>query len=154
MLRRTIFAAAASLCLVSTVEAQVPVIDLRLGAHAVMPTGDLGDGFDTSFGLYGRIGAPTGPMKLMAALTWNRLKSKSALFDDLDVITIQAGPHFALTPLADFGVEAAYLTEFEDFGLSPSFSLSMSRFELTAAYTTTFDSPQANWISLGGGIRF
>lgn len=154
MFRRLAFAAAASLCLASTAQAQVPVIDLRLGAHAVMPTGDLGDGFDTSFGLYGRIGAATGPVKLMGTLTWNRLTPTSDLFDDLDVITIQAGPHFSMTPLVDFGFEAAYLTEFEEFALSPNISLSLLRFELTASYTTTFDSPQANWISLGGGIRF
>lgn len=154
MLRPLVFAAAASLCLASAAKAQVPVLDVRLGAHAAMPTGDLGDGFDTGFGLYGRIGAPMGPMKLMGTLTWNRFGAKSDLVDDLNVITAQAGPHFSMTPLLDFGFEAAYFSEFEEFGISPNISLSLLKFELTASYNTTFESPQANWITLGGGLRF
>lgn len=153
-LRILALAAVASLAAVAPAQAQVPLLDVRLGAHAVMPTGDLGDAYDTGFGLYGRIGAPIGPMKLMGSLTWNQFNAASDLFDDQNVITIQAGPHFSMVPLIDLGLELAYYTEFEEAGFSPNVSLALLNLELTASYNMTFDSPQANWMTLGGGFRF
>src|SRR5690606_16198660 len=88
MIRRTFAALAlATLCAAPAV-AQVPVLDVRLGAHAALPSGDLGDAFDAGFGAYGRLGAPVGPLKLMASVTWNRLKAASPFVEDVDVVTI------------------------------------------------------------------
>jgi hypothetical protein len=149
--------AAASLSLLAAAQpaqAQVPLLDVRLGAHAVMPTGDLGDAFDTGFGIYGRVGAPMGPMKLMGSLSWNQFKGANDAIDDVNVIAVSAGPHFSMVPLFDFGLELAYFSEFEELGIQPNISLNLMRFDLTASYNTTFDSPQASWLTLGGGIRF
>jgi hypothetical protein len=149
------FALAASVSLVAAIpaQAQVPILDVRVGAHAVMPTGDLGDAYDTGFGLYGRVGAPVGPMKLMGSLTWNQFKGAGAGIDDENIITVSGGPHFSMV-LLDFGLELAYFSEFEELGLSPNISLNLLRFDITASYNTTFDSPQANWMTLGAGFRF
>lgn len=147
------FATFASIATAVRAQAQVPVIDVRLGAHAVMPSGDLGDAYDTGFGLYGRIGAPVGPMKLMGSLTWNQFNAASDLFEDLNVVTVQGGPHFSMV-LLDLGLELAYFSEFEEVGFSPNISLGLMNLDLTASYSMTFDSPQASWISLGGGFRF
>ena len=156
MLKRLLTTAGAVALLGSAapLQAQVPLLDIRMGAHAAMPTGDLGDAFDAGFGAYGRVGAPVGPIKLMGSLTWNRLKSANPLVDDTDIITVQAGPHFSLMPMLDLGVEAAYFSEIEEFGLAPNLTIALLKFEVTASYNTTFDSPQANWMSLGAGIRF
>ncbi|MDH5233635.1 MAG: hypothetical protein OEW77_01670 [Gemmatimonadota bacterium] len=134
--------------------AQLPVLDLRLGAHAGMPTGDLGDAYDTGFGVYGRLGAPVGPLKLMASATWNRLKGiATASTTDLDVVTVTAGPHFGMAML-DVGIEGGYFSQFQEFGASPNVSLKLLRYELTASYNMTFQDPKGSWLTLGAGLRF
>ena len=134
--------------------AQVPLLDVRVGAHAVMPTSDLGDAYDTGFGVYGRVGAPIGPVKLMATLTWSRLRGITASgTTDLDVITVQAGPHFSLATL-DVGVEAGYFSQFQQIGVAPNLSIELLGFDLTASYSKTFSDPKGSWITLGAGYRF
>lgn len=134
-------------------QSQVPILDFRFGAHAAMPTGDLADTHAAGFGIYGRVGAPVGPMKLMGSFTWNLLAGEGDIAD-VDIITVQAGPHFTLMPLFDFGLEAGYFTEVSEVGFSPNLSLRLIRFDLTASYNTTFGSAPVNWLTLGGGLRF
>lgn len=135
-------------------QAQVPVIDIRLGAHTAMPTADFANTYESGFGVYGRVGIPLGVVKLMGGATWNRFAPKAAADDDLDIFTVQAGPHFFLVPLVDLGLEAAYISEIEKFGLSPSVSVGFMKAEVTAAYYTTFNSPATSWLTLGVGLRF
>lgn len=153
MLRRTLVAAGILLAATAPLQAQVPVIDIRVGAQLASPTGDFKNGFDTGFGVYGRVGVPMGTFKMMGAVTWNRFKPTGA-GADLDFFTLQAGPHFFLVPLVDIGVEAAYISEIEKFGLSPSVNVGFSKLELTASYNTTFESPATNWLTVGLGFRF
>jgi hypothetical protein len=134
-------------------QAQVPILDFRFGAHAAMPTGDLADTHAAGFGIYGRVGAPVGPMKLMGSFTWNLLAGEGGI-EDVDIITVQAGPHFTLLPLIDVGLEAGYFTEVSEVGLAPNVSLRLMRFDVTASYNTTFGSEAINWLTLGGGLRF
>jgi hypothetical protein len=154
MLRRSLFAAGLLTALAAPLQAQVPLLDIRLGAHAAMPTGDFADEFDGGFGAYGRVGVPLGVVKLFGSLTWNRFKAVNPLVDDQDLITVQAGPHFSPIPLLDIGVEGAYFSESEEFGLAPNISLGFVKLEVTASYNTTLDSPRSNWVTLGVGFRF
>jgi hypothetical protein len=153
MIRRTLAALALATLCAAPAAAQVPVLDIRLGAHLAMPTEDLSDAFDAGFGAYGRLGVPVGPIKLMASITWNRLKGANPFVEDLDVITITGGPHFSVG-LLDIGVEGGYYSEFEEFGFSPNVSIGLLQFDVTASYNTTLDDPRASWMTLGLGFRF
>ncbi len=155
MIRRFVIAAGFATLLASPAAAQVPGVDVRLGAHAVIPSGDLADRYDSSFGAYGRIGAPVGPIKLMGSVTWNRFKAKDGLplIEDEDLITIQAGPHFS-TAMLDLGVEFGYISNIEEFGFMPNISLGLGSVEVTAGYNTTFSDPKASWMTVGFGFRF
>lgn len=153
MIRRFVLALGLAALVAAPAAAQVPVLDVRLGAHAVVPSGDLADVAETGYGVYGRIGAPIGPIKLMGSVTWNRLTAKAGFGSDQDVITVQAGPHFSLA-LLDIGIEGGYFSEVEEFGLTPNVSIGFSKLELTASYNTTLKDPATNWISVGLGFRF
>ena len=142
--------------------AQIPVLDIRLGAQAALPTGDLADAYDTGFGAYARLGAPIGPVKLMGSLTWTRLRGKNVTLPiigtvgipDQDVVSVQVGPHFSAA-LLDIGVEGAYFSEFDKFGFAPNVSLGLMSMELTASYNIVFSDPsKATWLSVGAGFRF
>jgi hypothetical protein len=157
MIRRLALALGLSTLLAAPVAAQVPLVDIRIGAQAVLPTGDLADSFAAGFGAYGRVGVPVGPIKLMATLTWQQLKGKEVLgfgTPDLDFIGITAGPHFSPAPLLDIGIEAGQFTEFDKIGIVPSVSLSLVKFDLMGSYTMINSDPKANYLSLGFGIRF
>ena len=154
MLTRLLALAGLTAVLAAPLQAQVPLLDIRIGGHAISPSGDLADLYDAGFGAYGRVGVPLGIMKVMGTVSWNRLSAASPLIDDLDVITVQAGPHFSLLPLMDVGLELAYFSDIEETGFSPNISFGFLKFEVTASYHTTFKSPQANWISIGAGLRF
>ena len=144
----------AAVCAPVPVAAQIPGLDIRLGAHALVPTADLADFYEAGFGAYGRIGLPVGPAKLMASATWNRLRGVSAMATtDLDVLSAQVGPHFG-TGILDIGVEAAYFSQFQELGVAPNVSLKLLRYEVTASYNTTFQDPKGSWLTLGLGVRF
>jgi hypothetical protein len=154
LLRPSLLAAAALTLAAGAAEAQLPLLDVRVGAHAVLPTGDLGDAYDAGFGAYGRIGLPVGPVKLMASATFNRFTGVgSALTGDLDVVSVQVGPHFGLAML-DVGLEGGWFSQFQDMGFAPNVSLKLLRFEVTASYSTTFKDPTGAWMTLGAGFRF
>jgi hypothetical protein len=136
------------------VQAQVPGLDVRVGAQTVEPTNNLGNVFDYGFGLYARVGVPTGPISLMGAATWTRFKPKSNLFNDRDIVTIQFGPHLTVIPGFDVGLEGAYFTEVEEFGFVPVVSVGIINFEATLSYSTTFEGPRTSWLALGVGLKF
>lgn len=135
-------------------QAQVPVLDIRIGAHGVLPTGDTKDAFDAGLGAYVRAGLPLLAFKLMGSATYNQFKAINPLVDDVNEVTLQLGPHFSPIPLLDIGIEGAYFMEAEEFGLSPNISVGFLMFEATASYNTTFGNPKASWMTLGVGIRF
>lgn len=153
---RSILSAAAVMLLAGAaapLQAQVPVFDFRFGAHGAMPAGDLADTHSAGFGLYGRIGMPVGPAKLMGSFTWNLFGGEGDI-EDIDIITVQAGPHFTLLPMLDLGLEAGYFTEVGELGFSPNLSMRFMQFDVTASYNTSFGSPAVSWLTLGGGLRF
>lgn len=154
MLKRFALAAGVLLATTSSLQAQVPGLDIRLGAQTAMPTGDLSNGFDYGYGLYTRLGVPFGPVSLMGSATWTRFKPQATAASDLDIITVQFGPHFSLVPGFDVGLEGAYMTEAEKFAFAPNVSIGIINFEATLSYTTTLNSPATSWFALGVGLKF
>lgn len=152
MFSRIAFVAGLAALFSAPAAAQVPLLDLRAGVHATFPSGETADAYDGGFGVYGRLGAPVGPLKLMASATWNRLGGKAGN-DDIDIITLQAGPHFTIG-LFDLGIEAGYFSEIDKIGFAPNISFALMNYEITATYNTTLEDPTASWISVGAGIRF
>lgn len=160
MLRRFTMVLGLSVLLAAPAAAQLPLLDVRIGAQAVMPQGDLADLYKGGFGAYGRLGLPLGPIKLMGTATWTRLPGKTVDvlgtpvgIEDQDVVGITVGPHFSL-PMIDLGVEAGYFSNFEKIGFVPSASLGLLNFDLMASYTIINSDPKANWLGLGVGLRF
>lgn len=151
-------AAIAFALLAQPVHAQVsaPGMDIRIGVQTAEPTAGLGNGYDNGFGLYTRIGAPVGvgALSLMGAATWTRFSPKSSIFDDLDVITLQFGPHLMMIPGLDVGLEAAYITEADKLGLVPVISFGIPNLEGTLSYTSSLSGPQYSWFALGIGFKF
>ena len=161
MLRRVAMVLGLSTLLAAPVAAQLPLLDVRFGAQAVLPQGDLADNYKAGFGAYGRLGFPLGPLKLMGTATWTRLPGKTidvlgtpVGVEDQDVIGITAGPHFSLLPMLDLGLEAGYFSNFEKVGFVPSVSVGLLNFDLMASYTMVNSDPKASWAGLGIGLRF
>lgn len=149
-------AAIAFALLAQPAQAQTATGGIRIGAHTAEPTNGLGDGYKNGFGLYTRFGAPVGvgPVSLMGAATWTRFSPRSSLFNDLDVITLQFGPHLTLVPGFDIGLEGAYITEADGVGVVPVISFGIPNLEGTISYTSTLSGRQYSWFSLGIGIKF
>ncbi len=136
-------------------QAQMPGLDVRIGAQTTAPSGGLANAFEYGYGLYARVGAPMGPISLMGAATWTRFKPKSeTLNNDLDIMTLQFGPHLMAAPGFDIGIEGAYFTEVEEFGFVPVVSFGIPNLEATLSYTTTFAGPRTSWFALGVGFKF
>lgn len=156
MIRRLSLALGLATVLAAPAAAQVPLVDVRVGAHAIMPTGDFADGYKAGFGAYGRVGMPLGVVKLMATATYNMFPGKTIgvlTLEDETVLGLSVGPHLSL-PLIDAGLEFAYLSNFEEVGFIPSVSLGLGKLDLMAAYTIVNTDPKSNWFSLGLGFRF
>lgn len=157
MIRRLSFVVGLATALAAPAAAQVPLVDVRVGAHAIMPTGDFSDGYKPGFGAYGRVGMPLGVVKLMATATYNMFPGKTVgvfSVDDETVLGLSVGPHLSL-PLVDAGLEVGWFSNFEKVGFIPSVSLGLGRFDVMASYTTVNAEPnKANWFSLGLGLRF
>lgn len=160
MIRRLALALGLSTLLAAPAAAQVPVLDIRIGAQAVLPQGDLADVYKGGFGAYGRVGLPLGMFKLMGTATFTRLPGKTVDvlgvpvgIKDQDVLGLTAGPHLSL-PLVDAGVEFGYFSNFEKFGIVPSVSVGLLKFDVMASYTIVNAEPKANWAALGLGFRF
>lgn len=160
MIRRLAVSLGLAALLAAPAAAQVPLLDFRLGAQAVLPQGDLGDLYKGGFGAYARLGIPAGPIKLMGTATWTRLPGKTVDvlgtpvgIDDEDVIGITAGPHLAFA-IVDAGLEFGYFSNFEKMGFVPSVSIGLLNFDVMASYTIVNSDPKANWLGLGVGFRF
>lgn len=153
MLRRMLIASGLLAALSAPLQAQIPLLDIRIGGHMAAPSGDFADAYESGFGAYGRVGVPLGLLKLMGSATYTSFGGKGAN-EDVDIFTLQAGPHFSPIPLLDLGLEGAWFSESEEFGIAPNISVGFLSFEATASYYTTFKDPKANWIAIGVGFRF
>ncbi|MCE9602343.1 MAG: hypothetical protein K8S21_09085 [Gemmatimonadetes bacterium] len=160
MLRRSAMVLGLTAILAAPAAAQMPLLDVRIGAQAVLPQGDLADVYKGGFGAYGRLGIPLGGIKLMGTATWTRLPGKTidvlgtpVGIEDQDVIGLTAGPHLSL-PMLDLGVEAGYFTNFKKVGIVPSASLGLLNFDVMLSYTIVNSDPKSNWAGLGVGLRF
>lgn len=154
MLRRLLLSAGFLALAAAPLQAQVPVLDFRVGAHAALPTGDFADAYDAGFGAYVRAGVPLMVFKLMGSATFTQFKAANPLVEDENEVTLQIGPHFSPVPMLDLGIEGAYFTNAEDFGLAPNVSIGLLAFEATAAYNFTFKDPKLSYLTLGVGFRF
>lgn len=156
MIRRLSLALGLATVLAAPAAAQVPLVDVRVGAAAILPTGDFADGYKAGYGAYGRVGMPLGMMKLMATATYNMFPGKTVgifTVDDETVLGLSVGPHLSL-PLVDAGIEVGYFSNFEKVGFIPSVSVGAGKLDLMASYTIVNSDPKANWFSLGIGLRF
>jgi hypothetical protein len=154
MLRRALVATGLLVALAAPAQAQLPLLDIRIGGHAAMPSGDFADSYDAGFGAYARLGVPLGIFKLMGSATYTQFKAANPLTDDTSEISLQVGPHFSLLPLLDIGIEGAYFSDAEKFGLAPNISVGLLNFEATASYYIVNSDPKATWVTLGLGFRF
>jgi len=82
------------------------------------------------------------------------LCAENSAFDDLDLITVQFGPHLLLVPGVELGLEGAYISEVEKLGFSPSIAVGIPNFEVTLSYTTTLSGQTTSWLALGVGLKF
>lgn len=154
MLRR-ILAVSAFLALAALpAQAQVPLLDLRLGAHGALPQGDFADTHDAGIGAYFRAGVPLLVVKMMGSVTYTQFKAANPLTDDVSELTLQLGPHYSPVPLLDLGAEFAYMTDAQKWAFSPNVSVGFLMMEATASYNKPFNSGSASWVTLGLGLRF
>lgn len=135
-------------------QAQIPLLDIRVGAQAALPQGDFADAYDAGFGAYARVGVPLMMFKLMGSATYTQFKAANPLIEDTSEITLQVGPHFSPIPLLDLGLEAAYLTDAKEWAYSPNVSIGLLMLDVTASYNKTLESGGASWVTLGVGLRF
>lgn len=154
MLRRVLAATAFLALAALPAQAQVPLLDLRLGAHAALPQGDFADTHQAGVGGYFRAGVPLLFVKLMGSVTYTQFRSANPFIDDVSEITLQAGPHFSPIPLLDLGAEFGYLTDAEEWAFTPNVSVGFLMLEATASYNKPFEKNAASWITLGLGLRF
>jgi hypothetical protein len=162
-MRRFLFAAGLSMLLAAPAAAQLPLADIRVGVTGSLPTGDLEDAFSSGFGAYARVGLPLGVAKIMGTATFTRLNGKDVTIpgvgtfgvEDENVIGLTVGPHFSPAPLFDIGVEGGYFSNLDKFGIVPSVSLGLVKFDVMASYTIVFtEDVKSTWLSLGAGLRF
>lgn len=160
MIRRVTLVLGLTTILAAPAAAQLPLLDVRIGAQAVMPHGDLADGYKGGFGVYGRLGIPIGRLTLMGTATVTRLPRKAtgvggplSGIEDRNVIGLTAGPHLLL-PMFDLGIEAGYFSDYNRIGLIPSVSYGVLNLDVMASYTIVNSDPKSNWLGLGVGLRF
>ncbi len=158
MIRRLAMALGLAALVAAPAAAQLPLLDIRIGAQAIAPTGDLSDFYKAGFGAYGRLGVPAGPIKIMATVTWQRLPGAEVggigVIDDVDFMGFTVGPHFSPAPLLDLGLEVGQFTEFDKIGFVPSVSVGLIKFDLMGSYTIINTDPKSNYFSVGLGLRF
>ncbi len=154
MLRRLLAATAFVALAALPAQAQVPLLDLRVGAHAALPQGDFADAYDAGYGAYFRAGVPLAIVKLMGSVTYTQFKSALPIVEDASEITVQAGPHFSPIPLLDVGAEFGYLTDAKEWAFTPNVSVGFLMLEATASYNKPFNSDAGSWVTLGVGFRF
>jgi hypothetical protein len=154
MLRRLLALAAFLALAAAPAQAQIPLLDIRAGAHTALPQGKFADSYDTGVGAYFRVGVPLLVVKLMGSVTYSQFKSANPLIDNVQELTLQAGPHFSPIPLLDVGAEFGYLTDAKEWAFTPNVSVGLLMFEATASYNKPFASGAPSWVTLGLGLRF
>lgn len=154
MLRRLLAATALVALAAAPAQAQLPLLDLRVGAHGALPQGDFADTHDAGIGAYFRAGVPLLVFKLMGSVTYTQFKAVNPFIDDVSEITLQAGPHFSPLPLLDIGAEFGYLTDAKEMAFTPNVSVGFLMLEATASYNRPFQSGANSWVTLGIGLRF
>lgn len=154
MLRRLLATTALLALAAAPAQAQMPLLDLRIGAHAALPQGAGSDNLDTGIGAYFRAGVPLGIAKVMGSVTYTKFSSSLPGGGDYSELTLQAGPHFSPIPLLDIGAEFGYLTDAEKFAFTPNISVGFLMLEATASYNKPFESGSGSWVTLGLGFRF
>jgi hypothetical protein len=154
MLRRFLAVSAFLALAAAPAQAQLPLLDLRVGAHGALPQGDFADTHDAGIGAYLRAGVPLMFVKLMGSVTYTQFKAANPLIDDVSEITLQAGPHFSPIPLLDLGAEVGYLTDAQEWAFTPNVSVGFLMLEATASYNKPFKSGAASWVTVGVGLRF
>lgn len=153
MLRRLLATVGLVAIAAAPLQAQIPLLDIRVGAQGALPQGDLGDGLDAGIGAYARVGVPLLFFKAMASAQYTRFKSANPLIDDSNVLLIGAGPHFSPLPLLDIGVEAAYDGDAKEWAWNPNASVGFLMLEATAGYVKPMKGGDG-WATLGIGFRF
>lgn len=151
MLRRLVATAGLLSLFAAPAQAQIPLLDIRVGAQGALPQGTFGDVYDAGLGAYARVGVPVLFFKLMGSATYTRFKAVNPLTPELNVTTLQIGPHFSPIPLLDIGAELAYDSDSKKTGFAPNVSVGFLFAELTGSYTMIGDS---KWMSVGVGLRF
>lgn len=154
MLRRILAVSAFLALAAAPAQAQIPLLDLRVGAHGALPQGDFADSHDAGIGAYFRAGVPLLVVKMMGSVTYTQFKAANPLVEDVSEITLQAGPHFSPIPLLDIGAEFGYLTDAKEWAFTPNVSVGLLMFEATASYNKPFKSGAGSWVTLGVGLRF
>lgn len=154
MLRRLLAVSAFLALAAAPAQAQIPLLDIRAGAHAALPQGDFANTHDVGVGAYFRAGVPLLFVKLMGSATYTQFKSANPLIDNVAELTLQAGPHFSPIPLLDVGAEFGYLTDAKEWAFTPNVSVGFLMLEATASYNKPFQSGAASWVTLGLGLRF
>lgn len=154
MLRRILAVSAFLALAAAPAQAQIPVLDIRAGAHAALPQGDFANTHDAGVGAYFRAGVPLLFVKMMGSVTYTQFKSANPLIDDVQEITLQAGPHFSPIPLLDIGAEFGYMTDAKEWAFAPNVSVGFLMLEATASYVKPFQSGAPSWVTLGVGLRF
>jgi hypothetical protein len=154
MLRRLLATTALVALAALPAQAQLPLLDIRVGGHAALPQGNFADTHDAGVGAYFRAGVPLLVFKLMGSVTYTQFKAANPFIDDVSEITLQAGPHFSPLPLLDLGAEFGYLTDGKEMAFTPNISVGFLMLEATASYTKPFEKNAPSWVSLGVGLRF
>lgn len=153
MLRRLLATVGLVAIAAAPLQAQIPLLDIRIGAQGALPQGDLADVYDAGIGAYARVGVPLLFFKAVASAQYTRFKAANPLIEDSNVTLIGFGPHFSPLPLLDVGIEAAYNSESEEWAWNPNVSVGFLMFEATAGYVKPMKGT-GSWATLGLGFRF
>jgi hypothetical protein len=153
MLRRLLATVGLVAIAAAPLQAQIPLLDVRIGAQGALPQGDFADAYDAGIGAYARVGVPLLFFKAMASAQYTRFKSINPLVEDRNVLLIGAGPHFSPLPLLDVGFEAAYDSDAKEWAWNPNVSVGFLMLEATAGYVKPMKNGDG-WATLGVGFRF
>ncbi len=154
MLRRLLATVGLVAIAAAPLQAQIPLLDIRVGAQAVVPPSE--PGFDTEIGIgaYARVGVPVLIFKLMGSASYTRVKSPLPGAEATNVIMIGGGPHFSPLPLLDLGLEAAYNMDSKEWAWNPNVSVGFLMLEATAGYLKQMKGGGDGSVVVGLGFRF
>lgn len=154
MLRRLLATVGLVAIAAAPLQAQIPLLDIRVGAQAVIPPDEPGFDSEVGIGAYARIGVPVLAFKLMGSASYTRMKSANPLVGDRNLILVGGGPHFSPLPMLDLGLEAAYNVDAEEWMWNPNVSVGLLMFEATAGYLKAMKGDAKGSVVVGLGFRF